>query len=436
MLAYHIRIAWKSLKRNPILSALIVLGIALGIGVSTTFVTSHHVMSRDPIPEKSSVLYYVEMDNWDPERGFSDEDPKAAPNQVTYRDATALMKSTIPAHQSAMYKSYLYVFPDPKVGRPYRGRVRLCFADFFPMFDVPFRYGVGWDRSADRTPDPVVVLSHETNEKLFGGINSLGRSVRIESREFKVIGVLEPWRPAPKFYDPHNGAYEEGDELFIPFNFVRPMEIRTGGNTSGWKDSGETFEDQLQSENIWIQMWVQLDSERQKQDYKQFLDSYVRGQQALGRMQRPLNNKLLPVMEWLDDQGAVPEEATSFVIISLLFLLVCSLNLIGILLGKFLARAPEIGVRRALGASRTAIFLQHIVECEVIAVIGGVIGVLLSILGLELVSRLFDGMFSLRLDWLMVAAAIGLAMLSGLVAGAYPAWRICSLAPAAYLKEQ
>jgi len=45
-------------------------------------------------------------------------------------------------------------------------------------------------------------------------------------------------------------------------------------------------------------------------------------------------------------------------------------------------------------------------------------------------------MFSLRLDWLMVAAAIGLAMLSGLVAGAYPAWRICSLAPAAYLKEQ
>jgi len=436
MLGYHIRIAWKSLKRNPVLSALIVLGIALGIGVSTTFVASHHVMSRDPIPGKSSLLYYVEMDNWDPDRGWSDEDPKAVPNQVTYRDATALMKSTIPTYQSAMFKSYLYVFPDPKVGRPYRGRVRLCFADFFPMFDVPFRYGVGWDRSADRTPDPVVVLSQTTNQKLFGGANSVGKSVRIEGRDFKVVGVLEPWRPAPKFYDPHNGAYEEGDELFIPFNFVRPMEIRTGGNTSGWKDSGQTFEDQLQSENIWIQMWVQLDSERRKQEYKQFLDNYVRGQQALGRMQRPLNNKLLAVMEWLDEEGAVPEEAMSFVIISLLFLLVCSLNLIGILLGKFLGRAPEIGVRRALGASRTAIFLQHIVECEVIAVIGGVIGVLLSILGIKLVSRLFDGLFTLYLDWPMVGAAIGMALLSGLVAGAYPAWRICSLAPATYLKEQ
>ncbi len=436
MLGYHIRMAWKSLKRNPILSALIVFGIALGIGVSTTFVAGHHVLSRDPIPEKSSLLYYVEMDNWAPERGWSDEDPKAAPNQVTYRDATALMKSTIPTYQSAMFKSYLYVFPPAKVGRPYRGRVRLCFADFFPMFDVPFRYGIGWGRSADRTPDPVVVLGHDTNQKLFGGANSVGKSVRVGNRDFKVVGVLEPWRPGPKFYDPHNGAYEEGDELFIPFNFVRPMEIRTGGNTSGWKDSGETFEDQLQSENVWIQMWVQLDSERQKQEYKQFVDNYVRSQKELGRMQRPLNNKLLAVMEWLDEEGAVPEEAMSFLVISLLFLLVCSLNLIGILLGKFLARAPEIGVRRALGASRTAIFLQHIVECEVIAVIGGVLGVLLSILGLKLVTRLFDGLFTLYLEWPMVGAAIGMALLSGLVAGAYPAWRICSLAPATYLKEQ
>ncbi|RPI26506.1 MAG: FtsX-like permease family protein [Acidobacteria bacterium] len=436
MLAYHIRIAWKSLKRNPYLSALIVLGIAFGIGVSTTFVTTHHILSRDPIPEKSASLHYVEMDNWDPDRGWSDEDPKAAPNQVTYRDAMELMKSTIPTHHSAMYKSYLYVFPDPKAGRPYRARVRLCFADFFPMFEVPFRYGTGWDRGADKTPEPVVVISNETNQKLFGGANSIGKPVRIDSREFKVVGVLDPWRPTPKFYDPHNGAMEEPDEVFIPFNFVIPMQIRTGGNTSSWKDSGRTPEEFLRSEAIWIQMWAQLDSPRQKEDYRQFLDNYVRSQQALGRMKRPLNNKLLPVMEWLDEVGAVPDESISFVIISLLFLLVCSLNLIGILLGKFLARAPEIGVRRALGASRMAIFMQHIIECEVIAVMGGVAGILLSILGLELVTRLFDGLFHLSLDWSMVALAIGMALLSGLIAGAYPAWRICSMAPAMYLKEQ
>ncbi len=69
MLSYLLRMAVKSLKRNPILSALIVCGIGLGIAVSTTFMTTYHLMSSNPIPHKSDSLYYVEMDNWDPARG-------------------------------------------------------------------------------------------------------------------------------------------------------------------------------------------------------------------------------------------------------------------------------------------------------------------------------------------------------------------------------
>ena len=103
-------------------------------------------------------------------------------------------------------------------------------------------------------------------------------------------------------------------------------------------------------------------------------------QKKLGRFGRPLNNRLLDVMEWLKHQEVVPEEATGMLVISLLFLLVCAVNLIGILLGKFLARAPEVGVRRALGASRTSVFLQHIVECQLIGVIGGLFGLGLSTL--------------------------------------------------------
>ena len=66
-------------------------------------------------------------------------------------------------------------------------------------------------------------------------------------------------------------------------------------------------------------------------------------------------------------------------IVSLLFLAVCAVNLVGLLLGKFLARAGEVGVRRALGASRADIFLQHVVECELVALVGGAIGLLLSL---------------------------------------------------------
>lgn len=364
--------ALKSLRRNPILSLLIVGGIALGIGVSTTFITAHHLLSLNPIPHKSDILYYVQMDNWDPNRPWDEDDPSRIPNQITYRDMVELMKSQIPTFQGGSFKASLFVHPEPEIGRPYKALARMCFGDFFRLFDVPFEYGGAWGRNSDRGPDPVVVLSQETNQKLFGGENSVGRRVRVEDRDFRVVGVLKAWRPLPKFYDTHNGAFDEGEEIYLPFEFFRQFQVRSAGNTSNW-DSFEwnNFDAYLASEAIWIQYWVQLDTEERKQAYAAFLDAYVQGQKKLGRMLRPTQNKLLNVMEWLEEEEVVPEEATSLMLISILFLLVCALNLIGILLGKFLARAPEVGVRRALGASRGSIFLQHLIECEVIGLVGG-----------------------------------------------------------------
>src|SRR5512143_740138 len=109
MLLNNLRIAWKSLKRNRALSALIVSGIALGIAVSTTFSAARHAFARDPIPAKSGVLYYVRMDSWDPLKPYPGDDPTQPPTQITYRDATAIMRSTIPVRQSAMFMSSQYV---------------------------------------------------------------------------------------------------------------------------------------------------------------------------------------------------------------------------------------------------------------------------------------------------------------------------------------
>jgi putative ABC transport system permease protein len=44
----------------------------------------------------------------------------------------------------------------------------------------------------------VIVLSKETNDKAFGGANSVGRTLRLDGRDFKIIGVLDEWRPTPK----------------------------------------------------------------------------------------------------------------------------------------------------------------------------------------------------------------------------------------------
>lgn len=135
----------------------------------------------------------------------------------------------------------------------------------------------------------------------------------------------------------------------------------------------------------------------------------------------------------------VPKEATTLLVVSLLFLLVCSVNLVGLLLGKFLARAPEIGVRRALGASRLDIFLQHIVECELIGLVGGAIGLVLSLVTLSALNAFIKSAAGGRPDFFhldppMVALSIGLSLLAGLAAGVYPAWRTCQLPPAVHLK--
>ena len=136
----------------------------------------------------------------------------------------------------------------------------------------------------------------------------------------------------------------------------------------------------------------------------------------------------------------MPNEINALTVVSLLFLAVCSLNLMGLLLGKFLARAPEIGVRRALGARRRDVFVQHVIECEVVGVIGGVLGILLSLAGLAWMNGWVKTLLTrddfFRLDLPMALFAIFLSLLAGLVAGLYPAWRVCRVPPAMHLKLQ
>lgn len=438
MFAYQLRIAWKSLKRSPVLSALLVLGIALGIGVATAFVTTYYLMARDPLPGKSTRLFYVQVDNWRPEVPWDDDHPEEPPDQMAYPDAMNLMRSDIPTRQTPMFKASLTVHPEGEGKRPYRAMTRLVYNDFFPMFEVPFAYGGPWDDAADREAEPAVVLDHETNLKLFGGEDSVGRKVRVEDRDFTVVGVLAPWRPTIKAYDTTQSEFQAPEELYMPFDLVRPMEIRTSGNTSGWKGySGDEFEDFLQSETLWLQMWVELPEAAQQAAYRDWLDAYVREQQGHGRLPREVNNRVRNVLEWMDVQEVVPDEATTLLVISLLFMVVCSVNLIGILLGKFLARAPEVGVRRALGASRLSVFVQHVVECELLGLLGGVLGLGLSVLALSLINRLLaDVTAEFSLDWKMVVAGLFLSLVAGLIAGVYPSWRICRVAPANYLKIQ
>ncbi|MGH9419876.1 MAG: ABC transporter permease [Thermoanaerobaculia bacterium] len=437
MLLYNLRIAIKSLRRNPVLTAVIIGGIALGICASTTFTTVRHMFARDPLPGKSSKLFYIRMDNWDPHTPYPTNpgaSAEAIPPQISYRDAMALMRSNIPVHQTASFKGQLTLYPDPKVARPSTETVRLVFSDFFTMFEVPFAYGGPWDRRADAKAEQVVVIDDATNQKLFGGTNSVGKRMRMDDREFTVAGVLKPWRPFIQMYDLTQNFTAAPEAIYIPFSLTPSMKIGSTGNSDGWVSCCNTFEEFLASDTDWVQLWVELRSPADAAQYHRFVDGYVLEEKKHGRFPRPLKNRVTSLLDMMKEQGVIRPQVTAMAAISILFLAICALNLTGLLLGKFLARAPEVSVRRALGATRIDVFMQHITECELVGLAGGIIGMLLSVGAMRLIGKLISTTSVIALDGEMIFAALFLSLGAGLVAGLYPAWRICSVQPAVQLK--
>lgn len=438
MFRYNLKLALKSMRRNPIITGLMVAAIAVGIGVTMTTLTVYYLMSGNPIPQKSDVLFAVTMDSWDPLRPFDDDYPERAPHQITFHDAERLMQARAAKRQTAMFESSMVIEPEKEGDLPFEVGARVTYADFFTMFDVPFVHGSGWDGSADENAEAVVVLTRELNERLFGGENSVGNSLTMNATQFRVVGVIDDWDPTPRFYDPINGGFQEINELFVPFTLTRPLELNSAGSDWGWKAEEITsFEGWLNSESVWVQYFIELDSPRDRDAYVAHLDAYVTEQKEYGRFERPLNNSVHDVMEWMAYHEVVDDDARVLVGLSFLFLTVCLLSTVALLLTKFAGKKAETSLRRALGASRQTIFGQQIVEVAVVGVVGGVIGLLLAGLGLQGIQFLYDAPDGLvKLDGTMVSTAVGISIASGMLAGLYPAWRACQIQPAAGLKTQ
>ena len=435
MFNYYLQLGLISLKRNPILTALMILGIALGIAATMTSLTLLHVMGGDPIPWKSDKLHYVQLDNWDPNQPWDQEGNP--PDQVSYRDAQALMEAGKADKQTAMFKVAYPIQPENPEVKPFLALGRATYGDFFAMFEPPFEYGGGWDHAQDTQHGRVVVLSKETNEKLFGGQDSVGKKVRMNEIDYTIVGVLDYWKPRIKYYDLTNGTLNDPEEFYVPYTTVIENKSNASGNNNCWKNSEPGWEGYLASECVWQQFWVQLDSPARVAEYKSFQENYVNEQKKLGRFPRPMNNRLYNVTEWLENQKVVPKDVEVQVGLSFAFLLVCLVNTIGLLLAKFMRKTGEIGLRRALGASKPQLFSQYIIESGVIGVSGGLFGLLLTLVGLWMVRLLYTSYANVaRLDWSMIATTIALAIAAAVLAGLYPTWRACQVAPAAQLKTQ
>ncbi len=436
MFGYYLNLALRSLKRHKILTALMVMTIAFGVAASMTTWSVFRAVSGDPIPDKSSRLFVPQIDNWGPNNRDSDGEP---PDGMSWTDATNLMRAHRARYQSALYRISPSVVPSRTGRHPFNAGGHAVFGEFFPMVDAPFQYGGPWNADDDANRARVVVISSKLNDKLFDGADSVGKTLNLDGRDYRVSGVLKPWNPQPRFYDVVNSSSFNSDEedLFLPFRTAIDLAMPNQGNTNCYEMPAEDgFTGLMHSECVWMTFMVQLDDASQVAAYRKYLDGYAREQQQAGRFTWAPNNRLRDLRSWLDHQHVVPDDSRTSLLVALGLLLVCLVNTAGLLLAKFLRRSGEIGVRRALGASRREIYTQFLVEAGMVGLAGGGLGLLFTVIGVSGIGWVMPNDIAelARLDVPLLVLTLMIAVITTALAGLYPTFRAAHVQPAWQLK--
>ena len=437
---YYLRLAVRSVLHTPWISALMVLAIGLGIGACVTTLTIYRLLAGDPLPGRSHLLYYPQLD---PTAGA--QVPSAPPDMMDYTSAVALWRSRRAERQAIMTNAPLKIMPVDATQSAYMTGMEATTRDFFPMFEVPFRYGGPWSADDDEGRARVAVISQRLNRRLFGGADSVGRLLTLAHGTVRIVGVLKHWRPSPLFFQVRGGRsaqghtsafYSRAPDVYLPFFTALELDAGNFMPFNCWAVPKNSKDLRHQPCN-WVAVWVQLDTPAKAKAYLQYLRDYSEQQRALGRFTHPVNVRLRDLMQWLAYNRVMPADVRVQMLLGWAFLAVCLVNVAGLLLTKLLRRSSEYGVRRALGASKRAVFVQCLYEAGVIGVLGSLCGLLLAELGLWLVRQQPEAYADLaHLGLHSFALAVVLSLAASLLMGVWPAWRASRVSPASTVKLQ
>jgi predicted permease len=397
----NLRYAFRGLIKQPLFTIIVIVTFALGIGANTAiFSVLDAVLLRPlPFPESQNLVAIGEFDNQEK------ADPGTDIQSISYLDYVDLRDQTRVFDGVAVYTNQaVSTLTDGNEAIHVQGEA--VSANLFALLRIQPILGRAFLPNEDEPGNRVVVLSYELWQRRFGGDRAIiGKSITLDSQSFQVIGVM----PA-RFTFP---ITSNSPELWIPMSMLR--QTLDGSPPMTEQRDNDFFRCIARLKpNVSIQQaqanvdTVAANWRRQYQDSKLHVGAKV-------------------VPEISEMIGSTHSALLMLCAMAGCVLLVACVNVANLLLARSLSRNREISIRAALGAGRSHIIRQLLVESILLGAFGGVAGLFIAIWGIESLKAFLPNVP--RIDEispdprvLLFTAAISIVV--GILAGLLPAWRV------------
>jgi putative ABC transport system permease protein len=409
-----IKMALDTLRANKLRSGLTILGIVIGV---TTVITISSVINglnnrvSDFVSSLGSNVFWVFHL---PVIGVRPTLEQLARRKLTPDDVFALR--SLP-HVVAADGGYQHVKPQFRVGDvavKYNGKkvagtiLQGSTAEVAEVTDLTLSAGRIFTDDEDQRAAHVVVIGHDTAEELFGTESPIGKEVAIESGLYSVIGVLE------KRKQPFGGGKNPNDNIiYFPmgtFHNLHPEDKDLWVSVKYDDPKNKAIVEEELRELLRIRRKVKVEAD---DDFEIF------GPDSITKLWGQLTGGLVAFMIAVSSVG----------------LMVGGVGVMNIMLVSVTERTREIGVRKAIGATKRTILTQFTTEAVTLCAVGGVFGVIVGAVLTWIVYFLPIGLPA-TLSTVWVCIGFGVSCAIGLLFGIYPAWKAANLDPIEALRYE